>query len=40
MKKYATMTGSGASIVSAKNKKEAAIKLNVKVSQVYRYDNF
>lgn len=38
MKKYATMTSSGASVVSAKNKKEAAKKLNVKEYQVYRYD--
>lgn len=38
MKKYATMTNSGASVVSAKNKKEAASKLKVKESHVYRYD--
>lgn len=38
MKKYATMSNSGASIVTANNKKEAARKLDVKVHHVYRYD--
>ena len=36
-KKFATMTGSGATVVAAKSKKEAAEKLNVKVVNVYKY---
>ena len=39
MKKYATMTGSGASVVTAKSKKEAAEKLNTNIENVYRYEN-
>jgi hypothetical protein len=37
-KKYATMTSSGAVIVTAKNKKEASIKLNCKIKDVYLYN--
>ena len=37
-KKYATMTNSGAVIVTAKNKKEASIKLNCKIKDVYLYN--
>jgi hypothetical protein len=36
-KKYATMTDSGAVIVIAASKKEAAKMLNVKYNSVYRY---
>jgi len=36
-KKYATMTSSGATIVTAKSKKEAAAKLQVSVKDVYLY---
>lgn len=36
-KKYATMTASGATIVTAKSKKEAAAKLQVSVKDVYLY---
>lgn len=38
MKKYAKMTSSGAVIVTAKNKKEAALKLNCKLKDVYLYN--
>jgi len=38
MKKYATMTASGATIVTAKSKKEAATKLNVNIKDVYTYN--
>lgn len=37
-KKYATMTSSGATIVTAKSKKEAAVKLNVNIKDVYTYN--
>ena len=37
-KKFATMTNSGASVVEAKSKKEAAEKLKVKLSEVYKYN--
>jgi 4-diphosphocytidyl-2C-methyl-D-erythritol kinase len=37
-KKFATMTGSGAKVVTATSKKEATEKLEVKVKDVYRYD--
>ncbi|MHC1781033.1 MAG: hypothetical protein AB9922_12440 [Bacteroidales bacterium] len=36
-KKYATMTASGATVVNASSKKEAAEKLNVPVKSVYLY---
>lgn len=36
--KFATMTNLGASVVEAKSKKEAAKKLNVKTSEVYKYN--
>lgn len=37
-KKYATMTASGATIVTAKSKKAAAEKLNVNIKDVYTYN--
>jgi len=38
MKKFATMTLSGATVVSAKSKKQASEKLNVSISKVYKYN--
>jgi hypothetical protein len=38
IKKFATMTNSGATIVIAKSKKEAAEKLNVSIKKIYRYN--
>jgi len=37
MKQYAKMTVSGAVVCTAKNKKEAALKLCCKLSEVYIY---
>lgn len=37
-RKYATMTESGAIVVHANSKKEAASKLNVPIRKIYRYD--
>jgi transposase len=37
MKNYATMTASGAIVVTAKSKKEAAEKLQVSIKNVYLY---
>lgn len=34
---FATMTATGANITTARSKKEAAIKLGVKASEVYLY---
>lgn len=38
MKKYAKMTISGAIVVTAKSKKEAAQKIGCSIKDVYRYN--
>jgi 4-diphosphocytidyl-2C-methyl-D-erythritol kinase len=39
LKKYAIMTASGATVITANNKKEAATKMGCKLKEIYRYDN-
>lgn len=37
MKKYAVMTSGGAKVATAKTKKEAAIKLQANIKNIYLY---